>query len=122
MTSETSRHTFESVVAEDWKRILLSSIFVVFVFGGVDVLGKMHPGSPWLGLMAGVPTGLLSAYFISSADMGSFLQYYSQTSLCLTISTVVFAMVVAAQGTERSHAYIPCFILLWFLLNAALMW
>ena len=110
--------SFREVIGEDWVRILLASVVVILVFGGVDVLGKMHPESAWPGIIAGVPTGLLSAYFVSNADMISFLQNYSQTSLCLTIVTVIFALVVASRGAQGSHQYIPLFIFVWFLLTA----
>lgn len=116
-TVAPTERTLHDVVSKDWPQVLVSSALVIVIFGGVDILSKMKPGSPWIGILAGIPTGLLSAYFVETGDMQRFLVNYSHTCLALTITIVAFAFYTSARGSTNIHRYIPGFIVLWFLIN-----
>ena len=117
--SSTPKPNFSDVLKEDGPKIALSSVAVIFVFGGVSVMSRMHPDSPLAGIIAGVPTGLLSAFLIASPTIPTFMHSYTRTTLILFVTVYLLSLLInnVEYVQSRPHQFILVFIAFWALLN-----
>ena len=115
LTPPKAPETVKQILQEDWKKILLSSLAVVVVFGGVSIESRLHPKSPLAAIIAGVPTGLLSTLLISSATVPIFMAAYARSTAVLLVSALIFSVALSsfAQVRQHPHASVILAILFW---------
>ncbi len=110
--------TVGEVLKEEWPKILISSLAVIVVFGGVSIESKLHPGSPWAAIIAGLPTGLISTLLIAPAVVPGFMTHYSKTTGILLITVLLFALMLRIDYIRKHpHWFVIAFILFWMGLN-----